>query len=88
MVNLLIDKNGTKRYRDNNHYSYHRLNGPAHICKGLNQWICDGLYHRVDGPAIEYLHKKAQNVWYYKGKCMPCSSQEEFERLIKLSILW
>jgi hypothetical protein len=41
------------------------------------------IYHREDGPAIEYnignLHR-----WYFKGTYIDCHSQKEFERIINL----
>lgn len=46
--------------------------------------------HRLDGPAIEYKlaesnpNEESYNEWWYKGKFIDCSSQQEFERKIKL----
>ena len=66
----------------------HRLDGPAMISKsvGYKYWYMDGKRHRVDGPAIEY--GCGNNVWYYQGKHIKCSSQEEFEKLLKLKAFW
>lgn len=46
----------------------------------------DGELHREDGPAIEWNNGEKQ--WYYHGELIHCSSQEEFERLIKLKGFW
>jgi hypothetical protein len=85
MVNLLINSDGVKHYRDI-FDKYHRLNGPAYISKGLKQWIYNGHYHRSNGPAVEY--ENGYKLWYYNGKHIICDTQEKFERLIKLSVLW
>jgi hypothetical protein len=37
--------------------------------------------HRIDGPTIEWDGKK---IWYYHGTKIECSSQEEFEKILKL----
>lgn len=42
-----------------------------------------GQHHRENGPAIEWHVRKN---WYYHGEYIHCSSQEEFERLIKLQV--
>jgi len=44
----------------------------------------EGYFHRLDGPAIEYFD--GDRRWYYNNKYIRCSSQEEFERLIKLRL--
>jgi hypothetical protein len=45
-----------------------------------------GDYHREDGPAIE--HYTGKKEWWYRGNRIECSSQEEFERLIKVKAFW
>jgi hypothetical protein len=66
-------------------------------------WYKDDLYHRLNGPAIEY-NKRFQRIypngqrlvewcdgfkdWYFNGKYICSSTQEEFERIIKLKMLW
>jgi len=42
--------------------------------------------HRLDGPAIEYAN--GTKVWCYKGKIISCSSQEQFEKYLKMKIFW
>ena len=65
----------------------HRLDGPAvELSDGSKSWCQDGRYHRVDGPAIEYAN--GDKHWYYRGKYISCSSQQEFEKIIKLKAFW
>lgn len=37
----------------------------AAIVKATKQWILDGMYHRIDGPAIEY--SDGTRHWYVNG---------------------
>ena len=65
----------------------HRLDGPAREWNdGTKSWWQNGVLHRIDGPAIEYLN--GIKYWYYEDKYIKCSSQEEFERLIKMKLFW
>ena len=48
-------------------------------------WHLNGELHRLHKQAYFYYGHK---WWYFKGKLVPSSSQEEFERLIKLRVLW
>jgi hypothetical protein len=68
-------------------------------CQGLKWWYHHGTPHRVDGPACYFddkdyeLHKlyhkeypqwrASQCRWYYEGKQVDVSSQEEFEKWLK-----
>jgi hypothetical protein len=65
----------------------HREDGPAleHI-SGRKMWYYDGKKHRLDGPAVEYANGFL--IWYINDEPMHCTSQEEFERLIKLKVFW
>jgi len=66
---------------------YHREDGPAiEYTSGSKFWYSHGKLHRLDGPAIEYYN--GYKLWYYHDKRVNCSSQEEFERLINLKVLW
>ena len=60
------------------------------LCKtdstGNKYWYLGFLLHREDGPAVELFY--GYKEWWYHGKWVDCSSQEEFERLIKLKALW
>lgn len=38
------------------------------------------MYHRIDGPAIEY--KNGKKEWYFQGKYIQASSQEQFELIL------
>jgi hypothetical protein len=52
---------------------------------GDKEYWEDQKMHRIKGPAIEY---KSSNcfAWFYEGKVIDCSSQEEFERILKLRL--
>lgn len=43
------------------------------------------LLHRKDGPAVEY---NGAEEWYWYGEKIPVSSQEEFERYLRLKAFW
>jgi hypothetical protein len=65
----------------------HRIDGAAvEFNNGTKYWYQNGLCHRIDGPAIE--HNEGKKYWYYKGNYIKCSSQKEFERLIKMKLFW
>ena len=75
--------------------SLHREDGPAIEGRGgYKAWYINGIRHRIDGPAIESCESVfdpnlvTRKAWYYEGKLIKCNSQEEFEKLIKLKILW
>jgi hypothetical protein len=54
---------------------------------GAKRWYDkSGYLHREDGPAMEYLD--GSKFWYYHGEFLNCSSQEEFERLLKVKAFW
>lgn len=64
----------------------HREDGPAVIWNfGATYWWFEGKLHRDDGPAV---NDGGLSVWWYHGKLVDCATQEEFERLIKLRMLW
>jgi len=42
--------------------------------------------HRTDGPAVEC--DDGFKLWFYNGARINCSSQEEFEKLLKLKAFW
>jgi len=79
------DSNGDKHwYLDDKR---HRTDGPAiELANGDKRWYLDGKRHRTDGPAMEYAN--GDKVWYLDDKQIDCSSQEEFERLLKLKVFW
>jgi len=76
---------GTKRWLLNG--KLHRENGPAiEYADGSKVWFFHNKLHRLDGPAVE--HPNGRRWWWYHGELINSSSQEEFDRLIKLKVLW
>jgi hypothetical protein len=51
-------------------------------------WFKDGFRHREHNCAVEYDNAEKDKYYYYNGEEISCDSLEEFERLIRLSILW
>jgi len=79
------DKDGNKYWYLNDRL--HREDGPAiEFINGHKEWHFCGELHRLDGPAIKYA--SGDKCWFVHGKYINCDSQKEFERLIKLKILW
>ena len=84
-------------WRDENGKT-HREGGPAvlgliNIKNGIrNQWwYRHGLLHREDGPAANWATTNDNSVvmtWYLNGKRINCSTQKEFEKLLKLKAFW
>jgi len=81
-----INSLGTKRWILNG--QLHREDGPAIEWSGGSKfWYFYGQLHRLDGPAV-IRNDDSTESWWYHGCKINCSSQEEFERLIKLKALW
>jgi len=77
---LIIDENGYKMWFKDN--QLHREEGPAlEYPDGTKFWYIRDRLHRLDGPAIE--SPDGEKSWYYQDEEIACSSQQEFERLIK-----
>ena len=65
----------------------HKEIGPAVIHNfGMIQYWSYGKVHRMDGPAI--IFSNGRERWYYQGKKLDCSNQEEFDKLVKLRAFW
>jgi hypothetical protein len=73
------------------------INEPEIDSYGNKRYYKDGKLHREDGPAIEWVNGDkylfsntftAHNDWYFNGLKINCSSQEEFEKIIKLKVYW
>ena len=78
------DINGTKEWWING--ERHRKNGPAiEYSNGIKYWFLNGKLHREDGPAIEYHDHKR---WYINHERIPCTTQKQFERLMRLKAFW
>ena len=76
MVNLCITSRGKKMWLYEPHYSY-----------STNHYWYNQLesIHRLNGPALEF--SEGSKKWYYHGKYIECSTQKEFDRIIKLKLL-
>jgi hypothetical protein len=63
----------------------HREDGPAvEWADGSKIWCQHGKFHRLDGPAIDCFFKE----WFYQDRKIDCSSQQEFDKIIKLKAFW
>jgi len=82
----LTDGLGTKFWYLNNRFSQEDGSAIEYFDESKYWFFHYGKYHREDGPAIDYAN--GRKVWWYQGKRISCSSQEEFNRLIKLKALW
>jgi len=81
----VLNSNGDKFYYFNG--KFHREDGPAIERRdGTKAWLLNDNYHRINGPAIEYAN--GEKSWWYYGEWIECSSQKEFEKLLKLKFLW
>ena len=49
-------------------------------------WNLNHKLHNINGPAI--ISTNGAKTWYYHGKQIGCSSQQKFEKLIKLKAFW
>lgn len=76
---------GKEIYTDENEY-WHRENGPAYITEELQTWWKHGKRHRIDGPAVD--SNNGYKEWWVNGKKLDCTTQEEFELLMKLDLFW
>ena len=61
-------------------------NGLIIDANGTKRWYLEDKRHRADGPAIEYAD--GDKRWWFCGEELKCSSQEEFERLMRLKAFW
>ena len=85
-LNKVVDKHGDIHYYKKGTNIIHRAKSPAAIyIIGSKFWIQNDKYHRLAGPAHEY--SDGRKYWFYKGKWVDCSSQEEFDKFIRLQSL-
>lgn len=56
------------------------------------KYSIDGKLSRLRGPAVQYGNGKDNDVskseWWINGTQIECSSQEEFEQLLKMKAFW
>jgi hypothetical protein len=64
----------------------HRIDGPAVDVWGYKSYYINGIRHREDGPAIEFTDGTKE--WWLNGQQIPCITQLQFERLMKLKAFW
>ncbi|CAB4196971.1 hypothetical protein UFOVP1290_491 [uncultured Caudovirales phage] len=65
----------------------YREDGPAiEYADGGKCWYKNNILHRVDGPAVDFAN--GTKLWYLNGQNIKCSSQKEFEKLMKLKAFW
>jgi hypothetical protein len=82
---LYEHSNGFKQWSLN--HQYHREDGHAvEWPNGDKIWYINGKPHREDGPAIDYIN--GDKRWYLNGIQLDCTTQEEFERLMRLKAFW
>ena len=75
---------GIIEYR-NEYGFHHNENGPAIIHpNGSKAWLINGKRHRLDGPAV--ISRNGSEYWYLNEKQISVSSQEEFERYLRLLV--
>jgi hypothetical protein len=53
---------------------------------GGKSYYLNGNLHREDGPAIEFLG--GYKEWYINGRKVYCTTQEQFEQLMRLKAFW
>ena len=77
--------NGDKEWYLNG--KFHREGAPAREWSdGYKEWWLNGHHHREDGPARDY--PNGNKEWWINGIHIPCTSQDQFLRLIKLKGFW
>jgi hypothetical protein len=65
----------------------HREDGPAkEYANGSKFWYMNDEFHREDGPAVEF--SSGHKEWWIDGQYIQCTTQKEFERLLKLKAFW
>jgi hypothetical protein len=53
---------------------------------GDKYYYIDNILHREDGPAIEAAN--GTKYWYINGKPLSCTTQKQFEQLMRLKAFW
>lgn len=87
MSYVVIKPNGDKYRYDNDQVADNRSFYYVFYSSGTEYWydqINDGRSHRLDGPAVKHKNPNYHNEWWYKGTRIYCTTQEEFNRKIKL----
>jgi hypothetical protein len=53
---------------------------------GNSFYYLNGKMHREDGPAVEYAN--GNKCWYLNDERILCTTQKQFERLMRLKAFW
>jgi hypothetical protein len=53
---------------------------------GLVIYYRGRVIHREDGPAV--IEANGNKEWFFNGVHIPCTNQNQFERLLKLKAFW
>jgi hypothetical protein len=53
---------------------------------GDKWWFLNGKLHRENGPAVEWIN--AYKEWCINGELLPCTTQKQFEQLMRLKAFW
>jgi hypothetical protein len=53
---------------------------------GNQFYYLNGKLHREDGPAMDL--NNGYKFWNLNGKLLPCRTQMQFERLMRLKAFW
>jgi hypothetical protein len=48
--------------------------------------VINGKLHRENGPAVEWIN--AYKEWCINGELLPCTTQKQFEQLMRLKAFW
>lgn len=52
--------------------------------KDRTEYKKNGVYHRINGPAIEYTNKKEEDKFYYKGELY--SNKEIWQKIVNKEV--
>lgn len=87
---VTFDDNHREEWWINN--QRHRIGGPAVICTDCEEWYKNDYLHRLDGPAVICTpcigFPNGLIEWWISGLRLNCTTQNEFEQLVKLKAFW
>jgi hypothetical protein len=65
---------------------YNSDEGVYYYMQDSKHWWLNGLLHREDGPAVEYAD--GTKYWYINDIQLDCTTQKQFEQLMRLRAFW